>query len=116
MSTFTKRLLSGSTSGRPIKVGASSSPGTTIHTAVAGSDDFDEVWIYVSNTDTVERKVTIEFGGVTDPDDHEVMTIDAGETELVVGGEPLQGGLIVKAFGAAADVLTAHGFVNRVTA
>ena len=46
MATYTKRLLSGSTNGRPIKVAATATPGTTIHTAVTGTTDFDEVWIY----------------------------------------------------------------------
>ena len=35
-SSAVKRLLSGSTDGKAIKVAATSTPGTTIHTAVSG--------------------------------------------------------------------------------
>jgi hypothetical protein len=37
MATAVKRILSGSTNGKPIKVVATSTAGTTIHTAVAGT-------------------------------------------------------------------------------
>lgn len=114
MTTFTKQLLSGSTNGRPIKVVATATAGTTIHTAHA--TDKDEVWLWASNTDTVARKLTIEFGGTTSPDD----TIEvglAGEPGLVliIPGIPLTGGVVVKAFAASANVVNIVGFANRIT-
>jgi hypothetical protein len=113
MTTVTKQFLSGSTNGRPIKVVASATPGTTLHTSDATAKD--EVWLWVSNTDSVDRAVTVEFGGTTSPDDKIVTIVPAGDTVLVVAGIPISGGLLVKAFGAAANVLTAHGYVNRIS-
>jgi hypothetical protein len=113
MSTITKEFLSGSTNGRGIKVAASATPGTQLHAAHATAKD--EVFLWVTNTDAVERKVTVEFGGVTAPDDNPTMNIPAGETLLVLPGLVLSGGLNVKAFGSAANVLVAFGFVNRIS-
>ena len=117
MATFTKRALSGSTNGRPIKVVAVATAGTTIHTAVAGTDDFDEVWLWAVNSDTVERKLTIEYGGVADPDDLIEVTIPAESgLVLVIPGLILQNSLVCRAFAAATNVIMVSGFVNRITA
>ena len=71
--TFTKEFLSGSNNGRPIKVAAAVTPGTLIHTADNSAKD--EIWLYAVNNDTADRLLTIEFGGVTDPDDLIIQTI-----------------------------------------
>jgi hypothetical protein len=110
--TITKRNLSNSTNGRGIKVVATATPGTALHTADATAQD--ELSMYVTNTDTVDRAVTIEFGGTTAPDDNLKAIVPAGETILVVPGIPLTGGVAVKAFGAAANVLVVFGYVNRI--
>ena len=117
MAVFEKRLLSGSTNGRPILVVATATAGTLMHTAVAGTTDLDEVWLYAVNSDTTDRKLTIEWGGVTVPNDliEETVTAESGLT-LVAPGLLLQNGLIVRAFAATANVITIHGFVNRVDA
>lgn len=119
MAQVAKRKLSGSTDGRGIKVVATATPGTLVHTAVAGvvAGTWDEVWVYVYNSDTVDRLLTIELGGVTAPDDHIKVTIPAQQGRfLVVDGAILQNGTIVRAFAATANVLVVTGFVNAVTA
>ena len=95
MATYSKQLLSGSTNGKGIKIANTS---TTVHTAVAGTSDIDEIWLYAVNSSGSDVKLTVEWGGSTDPDDHiEVtMTAEAGLT-LVAPGIPLQTGLRVKA-------------------
>lgn len=108
-----KENLSGSTDGRPIKVAATATPGTLIHTADAAAQD--EIVIYAANTDAVDRKLTIEFGGTTSPDDLVEVTIPAESFELVIPGIPLTNSLAVRAFAAAADVINVLGFVNRIT-
>lgn len=110
--TITKRILSGSTNGRGVKVAATATPGTTLHTADATA--LDEVTVYVTNTDSVDRAVTIEWGGTTAPDDNLKAIIPAGETVLVIPGLIVTGSVVVKAFGAAANVLVAFGYVNRI--
>jgi hypothetical protein len=113
---FKKRKLSASVDGRGIKVSATSSPGTLIHTALSNvaANEWDEVWIKAVNTSGSAVKLTIEWGGTTAPDDQVEVTIPAesGFTE-VIPGHILQNGALVKAFAATADVIVLHGFVNR---
>lgn len=117
MATFTKRALSGSTNGKQIKVVATTTPGTTIHTAVAGTSDFDEIWLYVTNNHTASVNMTIEFGGVATPDDLIQMAIPAKTgLYLLLPGLVLQNGLAIKAFAATANVICVSGWVNRISA
>lgn len=111
--SITKQFFSGSTNGRGIKVVATATPGTTIHTADATAKD--EIWAFVTNTDSVDRKVTFEFGGVTAPDDNITATVPSGETIPVITGQVLSNSLVMKAFGAAANVLVVSGFINRIS-
>lgn len=117
MGTISKTTLSGSTNGRQTKVTQTATPGDLIHTAVAGTDDLDEVWIWAVNTDTVSRTLTIEYGGVASPDDNIEVVLDPGKgLYLIVPGLLLQNGLAVRAFADAANVVLISGFVNRITA
>lgn len=109
---ISKRILSGSTNGRPIKVVQTATAGTLLHTADASL--IDEVTIYLSNTSAADVVVVIEFGGVTSPDDHIKVTVPAADSILAVPGIPLSGGLIARAFAASANVITAFGYVNRI--
>lgn len=113
--TITKTLLSGSTNGRQIKVAATATPGTTIHTATSTSGQMDEVWLWAVNSDTSNRKLTVELGGTTSPDDTIEVTIPAESgLVLVVPGLVLNGGVVIRAFAATADVVLISGFVNRI--
>src|SRR3990172_1958652 len=117
MPTIAKRVLSGSTNGRAILIAATATPGTTVHTAVTGTADFDEVWLWAQNTDTTSRKLTIEFGGQTAPNDLIEFTVPTEDgLYLLVPGLVLQNALIITAFAATANVVTIHGYVNRITA
>ena len=85
MATFSKIVLSGSTDGRMIKVVATATAGTTIHTGSATATTFDEVWLYAVNSDTTDRKLTIEWGGVSAPDDLIEFTVEAEDgTDLLL--------------------------------
>ncbi len=117
MATYSKQLLSGGTNGKNIKVAATATAGTTVHTAVSGTSDMDEIWLYACNTDSSDRKLTIEYGGATSPDELTEITIEAeAGWVLVCPGLLLQNGLVVKAFAASANVVNVNGFVNRITA
>jgi hypothetical protein len=119
MATYSKITLSGSTDGRPIKVAATATPGTTIHTGSATATTYDEIWLYCQNTDTTARKLTVEFGGTSSPDDLLELTVAAESgLVLVVPGLVIKGNatqLVVRAFAASANVLTITGFVNRIS-
>ena len=118
MATFTKNHLSASTNGRLIKVAATATAGTTIHTGPTNTAHFHEVWIYAVNSDTVARKLTIEWGGTSSPDDLIEQTIQPESgLVLLVPGFVLKGNataLVVRAFAETANVVSVGGFVNEI--
>jgi hypothetical protein len=120
MATYSKIKLSGSTDGKLIKVAATATAGTTIHTGSATATTIDEVWLYAVNSDTTDRKLTIEFGGTSAPDDliEQTITAESGLI-LVVAGLIIVGNatpLVVRAFAATANVVMVGGYVNQITA
>jgi len=123
MATFSKLALqpAGTTgTGRLIKVAATATAGTAIHTASSTATTIDEVWLYAVNSDTTARKLTIEWGGTSSPDDLiELTVLPESGLVTVVAGLVLQGNatpLVVRAFCASANVVMIGGFVNRITA
>ena len=116
MATFSKRILSGSTDGKAIKVVQTATAGTTIHTAVSGTSNIDEVWLYAINSSASSVKLTIEWGEASAPDGNIELTVlpEAGLV-TVIPGLLLQNSLVVKAFAGTANVIMLHGFVNRIT-
>lgn len=120
MATFTKKILSGSTDGKAVKVVATATAGTTIHTGSSTATTLDEVWLYAQNTSASAVKLTIEWGGTSSPDDLIELTVqpEAGLV-TVAPGLLIKGNatpLVIRAFAATANVITIHGFVNQITA
>jgi len=117
MATMEKRLLSGSTQGKGIKVAATGTAGDLVHAAVAGTSNIDEIWLYAVNSSGSSVKLTLEWGEATAPDGNIEVTID-GEAGLVLiaPGLLLQNSLEVRAFAGTGDLILIHGFVNRITA
>jgi len=120
MATYSKVKLSESTNGRGVKVAATATAGTLIHTGSTTETTYDEVWLYAVNTSASSVKLTIEWGGTTSPDDLIELTVlpEAGLV-TVVPGLLIKGNataLVVRAFAATANVITIHGFVNQITA
>lgn len=117
MATYSKELLSGSTQGKQIKVVQTSTAGTTIHTAVSGTTDLDEIWIYAVNSSSSAVKLTLEWGQADAPDGNiEVLVPAEDGYMLVVPGLLLQNSLVLKAFAGSANVILINGYVNRITA
>lgn len=120
MATFTKVALSGSTQGKPIKVAATATTGTTIHATGTSSSIIDEIWLYAYNSSTAYVTLTVEYGGTTAPDQN--IKIDIPPTSgltLVVPGLILTGtgaaANNVTAFAGTANVITISGYVNRIS-
>ena len=113
---YQKRKLSGSVDGRGIKVSASASPGSLIHTALSSvaANEWDEIFIQAVNSSESAVKLTLEWGATNSPDDLIELSIPAesGFTQ-VIPGHVLQNGAVVRAFAATADVIVLHGYVNR---
>lgn len=115
---FTHEILSGSTNGLGVKITATATAGTTIHTAIAGTTSRDEVWLWAVNNDAdgEERTLTVEFGGATSPDNIFTVRVPKGVGGVpIVPGWPLRNGLTVAAFADEANDVQVYGHVNRVT-
>ena len=115
MATYSKELLSGSTQGKGILVAADETPGTTIHTAVSGTTDIDEIWLYGVNTHSADIKLTLEWGEATEPNGNIEITVPSEEgLMLLVPGLLLQNGLTVKAFAGTGSEIVIHGYANKI--
>lgn len=117
MATYSRQLLSASTNGKPIAVAATTSPGTTIHTAVSGTTSYDEVYFWVSNVTSSAATLTVQWGGTTDTADDMVYnySIPANSPPIPIAtGQVLQNGLLVKAWSGTANALNITGYVNRI--
>ena len=123
MATLSKLCLqpAGTTgTGLAVKVAATATAGTAIHTASDTATTIDEIWLYAVNTSASAVKLTIEWGEATAPDGNIELTV-AAESGLVLvsPGLLLQGNAtpkVVRAFAATANVVMMAGFVNRITA
>ena len=118
MATFSKTILSGSTDGKQIKVAATATAGTLIHTGPTNTAHLHEVWLYAVNTDTTDRKLTIEWGAAASPDDLIEYTVKAENgLYLIIPGLLIKGNasaLTVRAFAATANVICISGYVNVI--
>lgn len=121
MASFSKLQLSGSTGGLGVLINSGSSgvAGPTIHTTGTSSSVLDEVWLYAVNYDTTDRKLTIQFGGVTAGTNEIEQTITAESgLVLVVPGFVLSGtgsvGRTISAYAATNTSIVVYGFVNRI--
>jgi hypothetical protein len=114
MATYSKRILSGSTSGKQIALNANSSTPTLIHTAVSGSSSFDEVWLYVTNIHTEAVTLTLRWGGSTSADEMVLSIPSKTGRYLIVDGKLLNGALEIRGYGSTASVLNVDGYVNRI--
>jgi hypothetical protein len=118
MATFSKTILSGSTDGKQIKVAATATAGTLIHTGPTNTAHLHEVWLYAVNTSASDVKLTVEWGGVASPDDHIEYTVKAENgLYLIVPGLLIKGNataLVVRAFAATTNVICISGYVNVI--
>ena len=118
MATFSKSILSGSTDGKQIKVAATATAGTLIHTGSTTTATLHEIWLYAVNTSASDVKLTIEWGGVASPDDHIEYTVKAENgLYLIVPGLIIKGNataLVVRAFAATTNVICINGYVNVI--
>jgi len=113
--TITPSFLSASTNGRQIKVAATATAGTLMHTSVTGTMSIDMITLEAVNTHTATVTLTIEWGGVTSPDD--LVVIELGPNrgrQVVIDRCFLNNGLAVRAFASVADVVVIYGEVRTV--
>jgi hypothetical protein len=126
MATFSKLAFqpTGGTTGTglgiPVTATTSGSLGTTIHTCSSTPATIDEVWIYAQNYDTTDRKLTIQWGGVTAGTNEIEYTVKAENgLYLIVAGLVMQGNAtakVISAYAATGTAIVLYGYVNRITA
>lgn len=105
--------LSASTNGKLIKVTATASAGTDIHTTSSGL--FEKLWISVTNEHTSTVTVTIEWGGTT-ADDRFSFDIDPTDGPIeVVSGWVIGNALTVKMYASVANVIYVLGEAIEVS-
>jgi hypothetical protein len=111
---YVRRPLTGSVNGRGVKVAAIATPGTTIHTAQSSATLVDVLTLYAYNSDVQGRTLTIEFGGVTAPDDNIVVDLPPKGSGMipVVVDLPIRNSLVVRAFCETANVAVIFGYSN----
>jgi hypothetical protein len=116
MPTTVSRIpLSFSTHGRAIKVAATSSPGTDIHTATSSTSDCDVVTLFAYNSSASAVNLTLQWGGTSTPDDDIKLSIPATSgLTLVVPDLVLRNSLLIEAYASTTNVVTITGYVNRV--
>lgn len=114
---YTLLPLSGSTHGRPKKIGQTATAGDIIHTAnaVTADDTGDLIELYATNTSSSNVILTLEVGGTTSPDDLVKHTIPANST-IFLGEYLLRNGLVLRAFAGTTNVINVFGKVYRLTA
>ena len=120
MATYTKEFLSVSTNGAPVKVVATASTGTTIHSTTTSSSTIDEIWLYAYNSSSTAVTLTVQHAGTSSPDnDIKVSIPSQSGLVLVLPGLLLKGtgsaSTTVYAYASSANVITLSGYVNRIT-
>lgn len=113
--TIAFMFLSESTNGRGIKVVATGTAGTLLHTSVAGTASIDRIILYATNTHTAAVDLTLEVGGVTDPDDLiEITGLAVKGGQIKVADVALNNGLALRAFASIANVVVIFSRVYRM--
>lgn len=119
MGTISKEILSGSVNGKSIQISATSTLGTTVHTTLASTSIMDEVWLYATNTDTVQVNLTIEYGGTGASNEIKVGIPAGSGLSILLAGLILTGngstGSTISAYASTTNKINIFGYVNRMT-
>jgi len=117
--TETRIGFSAATNGATMIVNTTSaiSP-MTVHTTDPGTTNWDDVWIWAANTDTVSRTISLYFGAHSSIGDQVVGSYDlppGGAPVLICPGLFLQNSGVVEAYASIANKINLTGYVNRCT-
>lgn len=118
MTTYTKKYLSASTDGMAVVVAATASPGTLLHAGSNNDAVTQEVWLYLSNYDSVPHNVTVQVGAVNASNSINVVVMPYQGLLAVVAGLILKGNSStvrnVRAYADSASKVAAYGFINEI--
>lgn len=111
-------LLSGSTNGKGVKVAATATAGTTVHTAASGTTTIDLVtlWAQNNNASGVSRTLTLEWGNVS-TDNNVVVAVPAKVGFVLIADRmPIQNSLVIGAFADVANEVIVYGTIVTTAA
>ena len=116
---FTAMTLSAATNGLPIKILATATAGTTIHTATSadGPEGCDEVWLWAGSTTSVAVNATLHFSNDGAGDrtiNFRVPAAYHGPIPILAGHRVLDG-VVISATCSVAERVNVWGNVNRVS-
>lgn len=119
MPVVSKIKFTESVSGCPVLVDSTqSSAGTIVHSAVTstGNVAHDEIWAYASTTHSAAATVTLQYGSSASGN-MVVLTLPASGSGMVpmIPGLLLNDSAILRAFASVANVVSIHGYANRIT-
>lgn len=104
---------SGQTTGKVVQITSTSTPGQTIHTAVAGTVSRDRVRLIATNTSTSAVVVTVEWGG-TGTANNIVYSVPAQNTAVIVPQLCINNGLVIGVFAATGSVINCAAEVETL--
>lgn len=113
--SFSKQKFSGSTDGKMISVAATATLGTTIHTSIAGTAGFDEIWLYVTNVSVSSVNLTIEWGAAGTTNEIKLSIPAQSGLTLVIPGMILQNAAVLTAYASVTNTILVSGYVNRIS-
>jgi hypothetical protein len=115
---ITKEFLSAGGGGVPVLIAATATPGTNVHITGISADVKDEITLELQNNHTADVTVTIEWAGTALVNQIIRTLTSKSGLALVIPGNPLAGdgvaGRSVAIFASVANVIAAHGYVNRI--
>lgn len=100
--------------GKPIKVTATASLGTVIHSTTLDPFDSDEIWMWARNIDSSQRTLTLEWGTVGVDFRKDFVLAANTEELLLIPGFILLGLHTVFGFATAADKIFITGYVHTI--
>lgn len=112
---YKKRALSASTDGRAIKVIATGTPGTAIHTTLASpaANEWDELFLFAVNVTATEVELTLYWGAETGDDRVILMIPPKSGLIPVISGLLLHNSGQVTAIASTTNALLLYGWVHR---
>ena len=103
---------SGTTNGNLVSITQTATAGTTLHTAIAGTDHMDEVYVYACCIHTADVLLTLEIDGTAAANQSTYTVPKNDGFHLVLPGIRMENGGTVAAFAAVTAVVNCLVIVN----
>lgn len=111
---YSINFLSASLSGEPIPLMATGSPGTIIHTSIAGSAQMDEIFLYANNTGNQFYPLVLQVACTSGSHAMTMMMATQDSPQLVLQGWPVNQSATVRGYSpSGSGLMIIGGYVQR---